>query len=210
MSKKQKKESLSLDVYEYIAVIECLDEESFGRLMVNFSQKKFEGYPRETVGHALIIPESFIGWLDFYSVRHRIVKLIHVSRLREEVLYVIDKKYRHSTQPNYYMFELTVAKNFVELAVAEQIQEKLNSGEIKLDLEQKMVSVYDIGKNINALVALAGENITCEEWEEILKSEQVIGKETLKRLHDFLLEHGEEIDTAGKLRELIQRLKNKN
>lgn len=208
MSKKQKKESFSFYIYEYFVAIECLDKESFGKLMVSFTQKKFEDCPYETAGNALIIPGSIIGLLDLYSVRHRIVKLIHVLRLSKEVLYVIDKKCRHATQPNFYMFELTVAKNFVELAVAEQIQEKINSGEIKLDLEQKMVSVYDLEKNINVLAALAGENITREEWEEVLKSEQVIGNaELLNELHNSLLKNGKKVNTASKLHKLIQSLK---
>ena len=205
---KNKKWNPRLDFYEEIIAVECLDEESFGKLMASLTQKKFEDCPYETVWHALIIPESIKNYLNLYAIRHRIARLIHVSRLSEEILYVIDIKCRHAAQPNFYGFGLFYSDKYVELAVAEQIQENLNSGEIKLDLKKKMVSVYDLEKNINALAALAGENITDKQWEEILKSEQVIGNaDLLNSLHDYLLNHGEEIDTADKLRELVQIFK---
>lgn len=76
--------------------------------------------------------------------------------------------------------------------------------------EQKLsqISHQDLWGNINALGAMAGEDITDKQWSEIFVSEQVAGNgELLDALHDHLLYHGDEIQTADQLRALVQQLK---
>ena len=78
----------------------------------------------------------------------------------------------------------------------------------KLELKLALISHQDLEGNINALGAMAGRDITDEQWREILVSEQVAGNgELLDALHDHLLEHGDEIQTADQLRALVQQLK---
>ena len=77
-------------------------------------------------------------------------------------------------------------------------------------LEQKLaqISHQDLDGNINALGAMAGRDITDDQWREILVSEQVAGNgELLDALHDHLLNHGDKIQTADQLRALVQKLK---
>jgi alkylhydroperoxidase family enzyme len=77
-----------------------------------------------------------------------------------------------------------------------------------LELKLAQISHRDLAGNINALGAMAGQDVTDEQWREILVNEQVPGSvELLNHLHDYLLNHSGEIQTAEQLRDLVQQLK---
>lgn len=80
--------------------------------------------------------------------------------------------------------------------------------EPKQKLEQVIIGHHDLEGNINALRAMAGQDITDEQWREILVDEQVAGNgKLLDALHNHLLDHGDEIKTADQVRSLIRKLK---
>ena len=78
----------------------------------------------------------------------------------------------------------------------------------KLELKLAQISHQDLEGNINALGAMAGRDITDEQWREILVSEQAVGNvDLLNGLHNHLLDHGDEIQTADQLQTLVKQLK---
>ncbi len=55
---------------------------------------------------------------------------------------------------------------------------------------------------------MAGGEISNEQWRQILIDEHVAGNgDLLDALHDHLLDHGDEIQTAEQLRDLVRQLK---
>ena len=69
------------------------------------------------------------------------------------------------------------------------------------------VSPDDLEDNVSALSAMAGQDISYEDWRTILSKEVIGDKELVTDLHDYLLDHGDEIQTAEELLALVQRLK---
>lgn len=78
----------------------------------------------------------------------------------------------------------------------------------RLKISQEQISHENIDGNINVFQALIKGYLSNEIWHEIMVSENIAGNADLQdKLHDYLMENGQEIETEEQLRLAVSEIK---